>query len=181
MRYPDGGGLTAPERARREQVRVQAADLFEQAVAVPEVARRLRVTVKSAYAWQRAWREGGVEALASRGTGGAQCRLDAAQLARLEQELHAGPAAWGYVEDQRWTLSRIATVIRCLFGVEYSLRGVSMLLHRLGWSPQVPIHRAAERDEQAVATWREETWSRVKAPRRPEAPGSASRTKQDSP
>ncbi|MCT9114296.1 hypothetical protein ACFWD7_55255 [Streptomyces mirabilis] len=29
MRYPDGGGLTAEERSRREQVRLAAADLIE--------------------------------------------------------------------------------------------------------------------------------------------------------
>jgi hypothetical protein len=29
MRCPDGGGLTAAERARRERVRLEAADLFE--------------------------------------------------------------------------------------------------------------------------------------------------------
>jgi hypothetical protein len=29
MRYSDGGGLTAKERSRREQVRLQAAELFE--------------------------------------------------------------------------------------------------------------------------------------------------------
>jgi hypothetical protein len=29
MRYPDGGGLTAAERARREQVRLAAAEMIE--------------------------------------------------------------------------------------------------------------------------------------------------------
>jgi putative transposase len=29
MRYPDGGGLTAEERGRREQVRLAAAELIE--------------------------------------------------------------------------------------------------------------------------------------------------------
>ncbi len=29
MRYPDGGGLTVQERARREQVRLAAAELIE--------------------------------------------------------------------------------------------------------------------------------------------------------
>jgi hypothetical protein len=29
MRYPDGGGLTAAERARRERVRLAAAELIE--------------------------------------------------------------------------------------------------------------------------------------------------------
>ncbi|MEU9773177.1 winged helix-turn-helix domain-containing protein [Streptomyces sp. NPDC047968] len=41
-------------------------------------------------------------------------------------------------------------------------RGVSYPLHRLGWSPQVPAHRAAERDGRAVAVWRTEPWSRAR-------------------
>ncbi|MEU4806882.1 winged helix-turn-helix domain-containing protein [Actinosynnema sp. NPDC023587] len=38
------------------------------------------------------------------------------------------------------------------------MRGVSYLLHRMGFSPQVPAHRAIERDERAIVTWRRETW-----------------------
>jgi hypothetical protein len=37
MRYPDGGGLTAAERARREQVRLAAAELIEAAASDREV------------------------------------------------------------------------------------------------------------------------------------------------
>ncbi|MFG1711369.1 winged helix-turn-helix domain-containing protein, partial [Nonomuraea sp. M3C6] len=40
----------------------------------------------------------------------------------------------------------------------YTPRGVSYLLHRIGWSPQVPVHRAVERDEEQIATWVKETW-----------------------
>ena len=49
------------------------------------------------------------------------------------------------------------------FGVEYTVGGVHVLLHRIGWSVQVPARRAAERDEAAVAAWREETWPVIKA------------------
>jgi hypothetical protein len=42
MRYPDGGGLTAAERARREQVRLAAAELIEAGATDREVARRFR-------------------------------------------------------------------------------------------------------------------------------------------
>ncbi|MFF9410286.1 winged helix-turn-helix domain-containing protein [Streptomyces anandii] len=49
-----------------------------------------------------------------------------------------------------------------MFGYRYTPRGVSYLLHRLGWSPQVPAHRAVGRDEQAVARWWTEQWSRVR-------------------
>ncbi|CAL9668248.1 hypothetical protein SUDANB15_07311 [Streptomyces sp. enrichment culture] len=49
VRYADGGGLSPAGRRRREAVRMQAAELFEQEIKPPEVARRLRVSVKSAY------------------------------------------------------------------------------------------------------------------------------------
>jgi transposase len=55
MRYPDGGGLTAAARARRERVRLQAAQLFEQDASPVQVAHRLRVSAKSAYQWRRRW------------------------------------------------------------------------------------------------------------------------------
>lgn len=59
MRYPDGGGLTAEQRRRREEVRMRAVDLFEEGAEVPCVARELRVSEKSVYQWRRTWRTGG--------------------------------------------------------------------------------------------------------------------------
>ncbi|MEV6742620.1 helix-turn-helix domain-containing protein, partial [Streptomyces sp. NPDC051104] len=67
MRYPDGGGLTAEQRRRREELRMRAVDLFEECAEVPGIARELRVSEKSVYQWRRAWRTGGREALRSRG------------------------------------------------------------------------------------------------------------------
>ena len=71
MRYPDGGGLSAAGRVRREDVRLQAAEWFAEGMKPPEVARRLRVSSNSAYVWRRRWRAGGEAALASKGPGGA--------------------------------------------------------------------------------------------------------------
>jgi transposase len=70
--------------------------------------------------------------------------------------LDAGPAAWGWT-DQCWTLARIGQLVPGRFGVDYTLAGMAVLLHRIGWSVQVPARRAAERDEHAIATWRKET------------------------
>jgi transposase len=162
MRYPDGGGLTAKERGRREKVRLRAVQMFEQDIDPVQVARQLRVSTKSAYQWRRRWRAGGPAPLASRGPGGAACRLDERQLARLRAGLDLGPAAYGWDEDQRWTLARAAALIGRLFHVHYTLRGTSYLLHPIGFSPQVPAHRAAERDEAAIAAWRAGTWAKVR-------------------
>ncbi len=161
MRYPDGGGLSARGRVQRERVRLEAARLFEQGVRPARVARRLRVSTKSAYQWRRRWRAGGDTALASKGPGGAICRLNTDQLERLRSELARGPAVHGWA-DQRWTLARITLLIGRLFHIRYTLRGTSYLLHRIGLSPQVPARRAAERDEAKIATWRTETWAKVR-------------------
>ncbi|MFC9455957.1 winged helix-turn-helix domain-containing protein [Streptomyces sp. NPDC056983] len=42
------------------------------------------------------------------------------------------------------------------FGVEYTLAGMDLLLHRIDWSVQVPSRKATERDETKTATWKGE-------------------------
>ncbi|MFE1442986.1 winged helix-turn-helix domain-containing protein [Streptomyces sp. NPDC058739] len=177
MRYADGGGLTPAGRLRRESVRMQAAELFEQQVRPSEVAGLLRVSVKSVYQWRQLWQDGGREALASLGPSGSRCRLSPRCLQKLAVYLEQGPAAHGWVEDQVWTASRVATLIGRKFHVSYSVSGATRLMHRLGFSPQVPARRVAERDERAVTTWKEATWAEVKGPGRPAAATSASRTR----
>src|SRR4051794_13488360 len=175
MSYPDGGGLTVEERVRRERVRLAAAEWFEQGATDHEVAIRFRVTRMSANRWHRALTAGGRPALASKGPGGAHCKLSSAQLDELAALLDAGPAAWGWT-DQCWTLARIAEVVQERFGVDYTLAGLDLLLHRRGWSVQVPARQAAERDEEQITAWREKTWPEIKRPRRTWAPGESSKT-----
>ena len=45
----------------------------------------------------------------------------------------------------RWPAS--PQVVRRRFKVDYTLAGLDLLLHRIGWSVQVPARQAAERDE----------------------------------
>jgi|HubBroStandDraft_4_1064222.scaffolds.fasta_scaffold248014_1 putative transposase len=41
-------------------------------------------------------------------------------------------------------------------------RGTFYLLHRIGFTAQGPAHRAAERDEAAIAAWRDVTWGKLR-------------------
>ncbi|MFD5434769.1 transposase [Kitasatospora sp. NPDC127067] len=136
-------------------VQIQAAELFEQSVKPSEVARRLQVSPKSAYQWHQLWREGGIQAMASRGPIGSRCRLSPHCLEKLAMFLEQGPAAHGWVEDQVWTGARVATLIGRKFHVSYSVSGARRLMHRVGFSPQVPARRVAEPDEQAVTARKE--------------------------
>ncbi|MFE7978826.1 winged helix-turn-helix domain-containing protein [Streptomyces shenzhenensis] len=157
---------------------MQAAELFEQKIKLIEVARRLRVSRKSAYQWHQLWREGGAQALASRGSSGSRCRLSPRCLDKLAAYLDEGPAAHGWVEDQVWTAARVATLIGRKFHVSYSVSGTTRPMHRLGLGSQIPARRVAEHDEKAVAAWKEATLAEVKEPGRPAEAVSASRTRR---
>src|SRR3954453_12610364 len=124
-----GGGLPAEARTRRERVRLEAAEWFEEGATDAEVAARFRVTRMSANRWRRALADGGRPALASKGAGGAPCRLTPAQLDELQVLLDAGPAAWGWI-DQCWTLARIALVADGGFGGDYTRPRLDLLLPR---------------------------------------------------
>jgi Homeodomain-like domain len=95
MRYPDGGGLTATERARRGQVRLAAADLIEGGASDREVARRFRVSRMSANRWRRALVAGGRSGLMSKGPGGGPCKLAAAEVRELGGGAGGGPGGLG--------------------------------------------------------------------------------------
>ncbi|OKJ42225.1 transposase [Micromonospora sp. TSRI0369] len=84
--------------------------------------------------------------------------MDEGRRRRLADALEQGPAAHGFGSDQRWTLARVSDLIARMFRTRYTLRGTANIMYRLGWSVQVPKHRAVERDEAAITTWRRETW-----------------------
>ncbi len=161
MRYPAGGGMNAAARVRREKVRIQAATMFEKSVPTAQIASELRVSEKSVRLWRRQWTAGGTEALASAGPGGSDCKLSVEQLKQLAGMLDEGPIVHGW-GDARWTLARVAEVIERRFGVSYTLRGVSYLLHRIGYSQQVPTRRAIERDPEAITGWHRGRWPSVR-------------------
>lgn len=87
--------MTVQGRARRERVRLSAAAMYEHGMEPVQVAGELRVSTKSAYQWRRRWRAGGTAALASRGPGGAVCRLGSAQLYAAAGGAGSGPGRLG--------------------------------------------------------------------------------------
>ncbi|MET8117419.1 winged helix-turn-helix domain-containing protein [Streptomyces prasinus] len=174
MRYAQGGGLTDERREFRESIRQVAAERFARGKASSVIAKDLRVSVRSVQRWRRAWTKGGPRALRSAGSASPP-RLSEVQFAQLEAELVKEPVAHGW-PDQRWTLTRVKTVIGRRFHKTYTIQGVRKLLIRHSFSCQIPARRAVERDDEAITGWVKETWPLVEAPRRRSTPGSSSRT-----
>lgn len=139
--------------------------MFAAGASAPQVALALEVSANSAYRWRRAWVAGGVAALASKGPSGPDPVLSDAQLARLRERLEAGPVEVGYDEDQRWTLARVQALIATTFHRRVSIGTVWQAMRRLGYTAQLPVHRAVERDEHAIGHWRRHQWPALKESR----------------
>jgi transposase len=158
-------GMTTTNRIDRQELqdrRLCAAELFAAGVRQAEVARQLDVTRQSVHRWYARWREGGVQALCSRGPTGYPSRLSDTDVERLTQLLLQGAVAHGFT-GELWTVARITQLIVREFGVVYHPSHVWWLLrHRLGFSPQRPVRQAKERDQATVDQWVTERWPKIK-------------------
>ena len=126
------------DRQAFEGVRMQAGALFAAGHTQAEVARTLGVARQNASRWYAQWRQGGLQALASRGPTGYAPRLSEQQLHLIDQALRQGARAHGFDSDH-WTLDRVAIVIQRLTGVAYHRGHVWKLLrHRLHYPPAAP-------------------------------------------
>jgi len=150
----------------KEARRLQAWRLKQKGWSQRQIAEALGVSQGAVSQWMQRAREAGPDALRHRSPPGASRRLSAAQLAHRPALLRRGPIAYGFRGDL-WTRSRIAAVIHLEFGVTYHPGHVSRVCQVIRWSPQKPARRARQRDEAAIAHWREETWPALKRGRKP--------------
>jgi transposase len=150
----------------KEARRLQAWHLKQQGWPQRQIAEALGVSADAVSQWMARAHDAGPEALRRRPPPGAPRRLSAEQLARLPALLHRGPTAYGF-RGELWTRARVAAIIRLEFGVSYHPRHVGRLLAAIRWSPQKPARRARQRDDAAIAQWRDETWPAIKKGRRP--------------
>lgn len=143
------------EQRRREGMRLLAQGLSQ-----AEVARRCGVSRVSVWRWEQRRRSGGHTPWRRRPLGRPP-KLKAADTQRLQKALLQGAQAHGFLNDL-WTLSRVAELIRRQSGVRLHPGHVWRLLRRLGWSLQRPAARATQRDEAAIARWKQHTWPALK-------------------
>jgi transposase len=122
-----------------------------------DIAAALGVREESVSRWLARARAAGPESLRARPRPGHPPKLSPAQKRLIPEFLWHGAEAYGFRGDV-WTCARIARVIEEEFGVRYHKDHVSRLLRELHWTPQVPIRRAIQRDEEAIRRWRLEVW-----------------------
>jgi transposase len=141
----------------KEWRRFRAWELKLQGWVQQDIAEALDATPGAVSQWIHAAGRGGADALRRHVSPGHPAKLTPAQLRLIPDFLWHGAEAYGFRGDV-WTCARLAQVIEWEFGVSYHKDHVSRLLKELGWTPQIPITRAVQRDEAAIARWRVEVW-----------------------
>jgi len=145
----------------QEGRRLRAWELHQQGWWQTQIAAALGVTQGAVSRWIARATIGGVEALRTRLPPGATPRLSEDQRTHLLTLLKQGAQAHGFLGEV-WTQARIAKLIRREFGVSYHRDHIGRILRELGWSVQKPQEQATQRNDAAIAQWRDERWPAIK-------------------
>jgi transposase len=148
---------TGTPKTWREGRRLRAWALFQQGWRQRQIARALGVSEGAVSQWLTKARQAGSSALHDRPHPGRPPRLSPEQQAGVLALLRRGAPAFGFRGDL-WTRKRIREVIRRQFGITYSPSHLSRLLRQWDWTRQKPVPCARQRDEAAIAAWREQQY-----------------------
>lgn len=158
------GGMTKTSTAPhdwREGRRMRAWELHEQGWKQKDIAAALGVAEGAVSQWFKKAKAQGVQALRHQPPPGRKAQLSPEQMAQLPDWLAQGAEAFGF-RGQVWTTARVAEMIRLQFGIRYHRAHASRLLRRIKYSRQKPIQKAKQRDEAAIAAWKEQRWPALK-------------------
>lgn len=144
-----------------EKRRFRAIALLKEGYPPVEVARMIGVDRRSVRRWKASFRHGGIKSLKAKTAPGRPPKLHNKQKQQLARALMKGAKAAGFSTDL-WTCPRVMQLIRKKFGVPYHVDHIGRLLRSLGFSPQKPQRRAAERDEKEIQRWIKQDWPRIK-------------------
>ena len=141
-------------------------------------ARRVKAAQQSVSRWVGAYRARGSAGLRQAERAGRKPLLDAVQLEHLVSLLLQGPEAHGF-PTPLWSCPRVARLIADEFGVRYHEGQVWKILRVLRWSPQRPVDKARESNEEAIRGWQRKTWPAIKEKPEKKTARSSSSTKED--
>lgn len=140
--------LYRTEADARMARRIQAVWLARQGLTCQAVMDVTGAAQRTVFDWIAKYNRGGIDELLDRPRSGRPMFLDAGQLKQLAERIEAGP-----VEKDVVSVFNAATVDQLVekeFGVLYSLRGIQLLLGRMGFSYQCPrpVHENSDPEVQ---------------------------------
>ena len=148
----------------KEKRRCHAKKLAEQGWKQKDIAIALDVSKGAVSQWLKVCKAEGISGLLARAHTGRPPELAKEEKLLIPDYLSHGAESYGF-QGEVWTCQRVHKMIKIEFGVSYHKSHVARLLKDLKWTPQQPIERATQRNEEAIADWRKHVWSDMKKKR----------------
>ena len=148
----------------KEKRRRHALKLAKQGWKQKEIAVALDVSNGAVSQWLKVSKQEGKSGLLARAHTGRPPELGIEEKQLIPEYLSHGAESYGF-QGEVWTCRRVRKMIEIEFGVSYHKSHVARLLKELKWTPQQPVERATQRNEEAIADWRKHVWSDMKKKR----------------
>ena len=125
--------LLKASKNKKERSRLRACIKRKSGRPIIQIARDIGVPYTTVHRWLQAIAGRGLDALRDKKPPGSPCRLDEGERRRLARIVSQGPKKHGF-EGKRWTAKMLNAVARDVFNVDYTERGMQLLLRRNGLS-----------------------------------------------
>jgi len=141
----------------KEWRRLRAWELAQAGWPQQEMAEVVGASEGAVSQWIKMGREQGEEGLRGQVAEGPAGRLSAEQEAQLPALRDQGAEAHGF-RGNVWTTERVAAMLEKPFGVQYHPAHMSRLLRRIKYRLQTPVEKASQRNDEAIAAWKDQHW-----------------------
>ncbi|HOY65085.1 MAG TPA: IS630 family transposase [bacterium] len=145
-----------------EEIRKRAVQQVEAGESPEDVVRTLGFCRATIYNWLAKYREGGMDSLKAKPLSGRPPKLEGKHLQWLYKTIASKNPLQLDFEYALWTRDMIGELIERKYGLRLSKVSVGRLLKKLGFSPQKPLRRAYQQDAEAVKTWLEVEYPKIK-------------------
>jgi transposase len=147
-----------------EHRRVLAVERILEGYSTQEVAEFLDVDPSSVRRWYARFERNGLTGLLARPVSGRPRKLTRTQEKIVLRWLSDNPTEHGF-NTELWTGARLAKLIEQEWDIVFNPRYLSDWLRNHDFSPQKPERVPRERDPEAMATWLQTDWLRIKKKR----------------
>ena len=129
--------------------------VIERGLSKAEAARVFGVSRTSVHSWLDLYQQNGEEGLVPKRPGRPKCggRLQGWQAATIVNIIKDNCPEQLKMPFALWTREAVRDLIRMRFGIGYFLGMVGRLLRRWGFTPQKPVTRAYERNDDRIRDW----------------------------
>jgi len=146
-----------------EQIRINAVQRVEAGESPEVVIKSIGFQRVCIYRWLAAYRFGGIDALRAKKLDGRPPMLSAEQLMKLYTVIIREDPRQYQFPFALWTVSIVREVIAKVFGVRMSAVSVWRTLKKLGLTPQRPLRRAYQQDQDAVEAFVKVEYPKIQA------------------